>query len=215
MTAKQFAEKYAGKQIKFINSVKVGIVVGYTEVGYICIELINTANAWSSNEARIAGATLIFPCMSFSRHAIETLELMHEPVKPYPHKCKVCHSPARKTKNTYMCSNVKCKTWKKVRKQAAVIKNKDTNTDKDGFVICPACSSFVFETMYVSENYITDTGWLRNNECKNGHKWQITWRDGYKLKLYVFSADGSKIDENTYYKWVFENDHWSWIVCHY
>lgn len=67
-------------------------------------------------------------------------------MKTYPHICPYCKSPARKSGNLF-CSNVKCKSWKKIRKTFAnfdysrIKYGQGMTSDDPIIVVCPNCDN--------------------------------------------------------------------------
>jgi hypothetical protein len=102
-------------------------------------------------------------------------------IVPYPHKCKICKSPARVCVSFVMCSNDHCKTRKEIRKLAATAP-KLMGIDRDGYVLCKICQA-----------RITHASGLRyvNVVCGYKHAATHTWQEGELYhhrgtKTYIF-----------------------------
>jgi hypothetical protein len=237
MNSKDFAEKYANKPIKLIGKIAhsyklsidtiIGTCVGWVDYRgepqeqdgeYECIVIkpadnidyfgkevrANDRNWINATNKEIHWKSLIhvFPI----RHCIPVLKPI-KPVVAYPHICKVCKSPARKIGKKTLCSNDKCKSWKAVRQEAAIIAklHKDPNINNDGFVICHECKSFA--RTCITKSAITPFFYI--NKCMNGHRWECEWRAGYKMKridshgiisiaTYFELQSSGKLQENYY-----------------
>jgi hypothetical protein len=197
MTAKEFAEKYNGATVKDNGSGSIGVIVGYVAGSVcVCIQFENTTlPKWKIGEV----SAIIFDerkVKHFTRIMTCDLTVIKEVEQPklYPHTCKVCHSSARRIKQKFICSNVKCKTWKKIRAIAA--QNIVREIDKDGFVICPECKGLARDTNGLSNRF------NRRNICVNGHKWNSEWRHGYKIKCFSPGYADTFYEELTNIGWV-------------
>jgi hypothetical protein len=192
MTAKEFATKYQGRQV--IRGGRIGTIVGYTEYNSVCVDWGGGWNVWNVGQVE----SIIFApalCKGFARYNVSELTLVRDdkPVKPYPHTCNVCKKPARKAGKTSMCSNVKCKSWKNIRKQMATTKYVIKCLDKDNFVICPTCGAFAVSS------YPQTSRMIRTTICQFDHNWTLEWQFGYKQKKVL--ANGS-LDKHYYLKLV-------------
>jgi hypothetical protein len=105
--------------------------------------------------------------------------------KPYPHKCKLCKSPARKCESFVFCSNARCKSrvaFKKALPKPAVITY--SVVDKEGFVLCETCGGRLRTITMVEIDEppaYTKRDTYRSN-CDNGHYTMHTWKNGERLE---------------------------------
>ena len=131
----------------------------HSQQAYIPSYVVNTDEGWSWN---------IHPeCIKFTDKPVK-------PVKLYTSTCSVCHSPSRKS----FCSNVKCKSWKKLRKMAAQVKYEQGLTPEDPIVVsCHSCGKLAFligfEQVLRSGIVGTNVGDAYN--CSNSHCSYYGW----------------------------------------
>ena len=120
----------------------------------------------------------------------ECIKFTDEPTKPvklYSSTCSVCHSPSRKS----FCSNVKCKSWKKLRKMAAQVKYEQGLTRKDPIVVsCHSCGNMacVIGFDQVLNFAVVGSGIGDAYKCGNQHCYYYGWN------AYEFVVD-------RWYKW--------------
>lgn len=111
-------------------------------------------------------------------------------IKPYPHTCKVCKSPARKYDKMILCSNLKCKVNKIAKAILPKIK-KIISVDQEGFVLCPICGNIgtlpYYPTNYISTSHVFDIA------CRNDHRWPYKANQNDKIKngqtIYSYNAE--------------------------
>jgi hypothetical protein len=191
MTAKEFAIKYAGHEVCWTeaytkNKTKkdewhysrvVGRVFGYFNnfVAYeLCDDLAKILNVaddtyhrqwlsrhitYSTNER----LKWLFADVSAFKEAI-----VNKPINPYPHKCKVCHRPARKCSGFILCSNVKCKSRRKI----PVFKSFTEYNSKDNpiSVLCPVCNRLAMN-LFRNTNYV-----ISSLSCRNCSRQPYTFK---------------------------------------
>jgi hypothetical protein len=108
--------------------------------------------------------------------------------KPYPHKCKYCHSPARKIGKDTLCSN-RCKNGKKYIRSITknVVYKQDKELNEEGFIVCPVCGKEA-RLLYYEETPKPDEA-----GCDSKHRWPINIQKGYKFRY---------TDPVSHYVWV-------------
>ena len=209
MDKKEFAEKYAGRKVRLTASsddirigtanknTPIGIVVGYNLLDYynhILCQALSPATGdfkghppsstfkWSSTLDTNYETTGIFSVN------VEDIELVI-PIKPviaYPHKCKICHSPARKCVKATLCSNLKCKSRRKIKKLYAQCR----------YVKCPKCDSFADDASSTNgKNY-------HRARCLRGHLFDHIWQKNecFENGVFLFTYHGG-----------YGHDSWSWV----
>lgn len=203
MYAKEFAIKYAGRRVR-VNSgednfvpnydVKEAIVVGYFVANSNCSYLTVMAEeiaGWNKNGSSSIYQfwvrdvdTLAHSCYNIPLNENSDI-LINEPIisiKPYPHTCSHCSSPARKCKSMVLCSNVKCKSRRNVRKLIGKV-SKPTYR----LIMCPKCSTEAIGCNRIDK--LTEIGIFN---CLNGHKWNCNAPIGSAISqlnsVYVWSG---------------------------
>jgi hypothetical protein len=109
---------------------------------------------------------------------VQHLELLKpfKPVKPYPHTCKTCKKPARKIGKEALCSNVKCKSRRKLKLLKSMpLKFPDVNTDN--VIICNECGLL---PKLIYDGKLPENG--RRFLCDNGHSRVRILQNGQKIK---------------------------------
>lgn len=116
-SAEVFAQQNADKVVEFsvVNTIYTGRVIGHYG-GYVALiipPIFNTPYTFGSYPIKLVVS------QKFNTHDQVMFKQPKDlrvapknPVKPYPHTCKKCKSPARKCGSIVMCSNLKCKTRK-------------------------------------------------------------------------------------------------------
>jgi len=126
--------------------------------------------------------------------SVEDLELVEpessptQSIKCYPNTCPKCKSPARVRSGLVICSVIKCKANRPLRKRLFVGKpvvakaQINEGRDGDGYLICPTCGLRAYAT----------SGWLGKCDANelvtahcspynNKHTWEIIVRVGDKI----------------------------------
>jgi hypothetical protein len=201
-----FATKYANRQIrtydKWLGKEITGRIVGYADVygaSFVIIER-DDGGGWSATEDRSRGiwTAPLYPNKGYRHYTINELELIEElkPVKPYPHICKVCSSPARKCESITLCSNLHCRSRKKVSKKyktEPIIHG--SSPDYPLKVKCPICKCNVNQV-----NAYLPTHNYPAAYCKE-HKWQrYEFNVGYWYDVYSDGISQFLGHKNGYWK---------------
>lgn len=95
----------------------------------------------------------------------------------YPRICKKCKAPARKFRNTIMCSNNRCKSRKLFGK---LYNNPIIKSQFNEQVLCLQCGNTANHTLPPFNNPV-------KTYCIAGHSWEHNWIVGQK----VVQGDGS------------------------
>jgi hypothetical protein len=164
-----FAEKYAGKQIRLKKASITGRVVGYSDYAQsIIVVELNDNSGWRYPHHSFVRVVECDINKTFRFILINDLELVEEikPAKVYPNTCKNCKLPARKIGALVFCSNVKCKSRKKVNKlyKSASIIFGDSPTDPI-IVKCPVCKN-------ICEGLAHNMGKIGSAVMCPEHNWQ-------------------------------------------
>lgn len=197
-SAKEFAIKYAGRQVQITGSSPstlipnpLGRIIGYREP-YITLELEGESwNAsWECNINYIQQSLSFVVPIDSLRSEIKNIYRVWEvgqryitildvkPIVLYPSSCKFCKSVARKIGSIVFCSNSKCKTRNKFRKQykSKVIKRVGMN--------CPTCGEPATTS---SRGGAVSSGVYRLN-CNQVHSWNYSPKKGDILKCSLYGV---------------------------
>lgn len=131
------------------------------------------------------------------------------PPKPfYTSTCSICHKPSRKLKSSVACSNVKCKSWKLLKKALNLNTNKIIAGTYENpiVVLCPVCNKLATS---MATNEMNSSGYYGHSSyCSGGCMWQPysfvsdNWYEyvGGKVKAVSFVSSG-----RTKWKWSTDN----------
>lgn len=195
----KFATKHAGHKVKIVDvgsrlSGAIGRVVGYSTSNLaIAVEVLDLNGNWSIVRSIESSSTfvLVVDVASIAGNGtwrtIDSLELIEERKvnhNPYNHKCK-CGSKCRDMGNYSICSNLKCKSNKKMRMKL----NTYTGHYDPKRIICKACSSKVLEYW----SYRNGVGKFVCVKCKGESEYKLF--DGLLLARYSIWADGAGVKE--------------------
>lgn len=203
MSARQYAEKYAGQVVKIAPEFEkhynvppntpIGIVVGY-KIGTLgkpgsskvavwrdkhdFIYALDPKTSTKYNPVIIDAPDRSVGIYFLSVNYIQLLNAPQQtkPIDPYPNHCELCGSPARNGKWFTICSNDHCKANKTTLKALGPFPKIKTK-DADGFILCPLCQS----------NNITPNNNREGEDrqyylvCRRGHGFRHNWKDGEKL----------------------------------
>lgn len=109
-----------------------------------------------------------------------------KPVKPYPHKCKKCHSPARKCVDGMLCSNMRCKVRRDMNKKLPKYKH-----IKPKYIYCPDCADYAYYADHLIDPF--DDHKYRMT-CGNKHDFIYSIKDGEIIyqkryeKIYLYDS---------------------------
>lgn len=128
MNAEKFTKKYIGREIRLIKNETVYVKNNtvYTTLGMIigkCVGYNNDRVVIEANDEAIAAyPSILRPFANLAQHALyystSSIEVVNQvsAINPYPHICKLCHSPSRRCDSYILCSNNYCKSRNKLRK---------------------------------------------------------------------------------------------------
>lgn len=196
----------------FLSKNPIVIIIGYTEGCYSAyshtianevvirfIDPIASKSEWSPNGSLNRILKFVFldkNCERGWRVDKAFLELCDEvnnkpQVCLYTHKCKYCKSPSLiQNKRTIACSNPRCKSWRSIRKWAALIASKVPRIiDGDNFDN-PFIIKCVINNANCSISYVEPGGVLH---CRCGNS---TYFECLEDKWYAFIRD---IKEETFF----------------
>lgn len=225
MTAQEYAERYKGRRAKLLEGADfpagstpdeevIVSIVGHT------IDLINSPiNLYKSEQVVVIFEDKKFKTAEWNgqpnngrfqflvegltrgwRVPIECLELMEDviikPVKLYSQKCVYCKSSAiTRRGKTLACSNVKCKSWRWIRKNALVKKAVNKDCGNCGFgaskedpivLICAQCyTNSKIDTLDGKNNYY---------ECRCGNRTPMLYEVG-KWYRYGCLEEGIRVTQ--------------------
>lgn len=167
ITPKDFATLHAGKKAYVNELVGVGRIVGYTDK-YVYLE--------ARKELGVKGIKNIIKVVDiYDDTALigcgTKLAIIPE---AYPHKCKVCKSPARVCGSLTICSNLKCATIKSIHKFNA----KFPATRYPRHIKCPTCNMIANNARGIKYNQNTPMPFRRIMICPNKHKWELELQTG-------------------------------------
>ena len=208
MTNKEFAEMYAGREVELNGYGGGEYIVGYYASGYgNSGSIVIYAPNYSSRGFRVdqfdaARLTLFIPVkfeyrlIHFSSQTQVQLIEKPIPIKLYSGRCKVCSSPARINKGSVFCSNVKCKSWRKIRSA----KPQPPPTRSDRYIRCGLCGEYAVG----GESGTAGFEWAYR--CINGHTVNYIPQEG---DLLMTSLSRLRRDERGDFDYERINSMWS------
>lgn len=186
-SCEEIATQYAGRYIETTGLYDRDVrIIGYykhNQIEYVVAEIPNNEKAsykFTGNEENIFSGYLFktaerllpkYTLHYFSAKAVKSIIPLPKPFSLYTNKCKLCSSPARNNKATTLCSNVKCKSWLKIRVMAGKLKPKT----KYRYTVCHICGEIANEGSKVDYNKI-------EARCNNGHRWEVNDAFGVVVK---------------------------------
>ena len=163
LTNKEVAERYTNYEVglcerfdswKGTNGASIGIITGYTTLDsrIVIIDPYPVSLKWFDGiegykyvHTRVSNKP---PTNKIFRFYSTDLILHHKtyvkPV-PYPSKCSFCQQPSRKLAGFDMCSNVKCKSNKAMKKVLAKVKAPKPTLYN--YLVCPLCSEKAIDAL--------------------------------------------------------------------
>ncbi len=205
---KEFAEKYAGYEVKLIDNIArghsilgtiVGRVVGYNphSDNIVILEIIDVIERFGNGQPieevsyTKTADTITSKPFYYRFYCKELVPVRKSNVKPvvaYPHNCKSCKAPARKVGKIFICSRHCSKSSKTLGFYKRMIAPVILTHNKHNYVLCPQCGSL--PTGITGTNYINVT-------CVNGHKFEHTWKAGERINYaghsrYIWRVLGSR-----------------------
>ena len=152
---KKFAEENAGRRVKIIGKLTdndlpynaaelYGMIVGYhtspSNSIYGTDKYISVNFEEERDNKKCYHQDFVQYFAEFNRGWFveqRAIQILHKPynIVPYPHTCKKCKSPARKSKNIILCSNTKCSSTNK--------NNYIVKLPSMSIIKCPECNADV------------------------------------------------------------------------
>jgi hypothetical protein len=203
MSAKEYAEENAGRRIRVYvkaagpNSGLVAYpycrVVGW-QGNKICVEFEDVRLHQYCANPNMVGCVRTSPStpgIGIWIIEIEQVRFLKQsktpkptvPVKPYPHTCVVCKSPARNCASYVLCSNSKCKANKKFRKMVMA------NAPQITRIKCPTCKRNAIE-VGAARNKDKAPEWRFN--CDKKHIWAYVPKENDVVSCGVDHKPGAK-----------------------
>lgn len=208
MTAKEYAELYAGREVKanVYDKFRLCRIVGYSVYEadpYVALEVLDDSGGiWEAGRNSSLCLTvdlysIVHTCCWAKMEWIEMRAVDHKKAQLlYTNKCKVCYSPSRKCSSYTFCSNSKCKSRKKLNYLKA---NKPVKCiDKNGnrIIHCRVCLSKAVRQKY-------RIGATIEIICQNEH--DIAWElevgdvlDGEARKVFGYACESYRWDGNNW-----------------
>jgi len=123
---------------------------------------------------------------------------------PYPIKCSLCSSPARRFKNKTFCSNNKCKIARRIKTNILTkipYPRPLKFVDKDNVVLCPVCGGRAAGTRSIKDSPNHYKIMTRCGDCD--HFWDHVWESWQRCfannTLYSKDKDGYFRPDNMNY----------------
>ena len=179
-TCEEIAIQYAGRDIELYceppdRSIRIIGYYKYSSCQYVVVEMLNDGVLGLGSEESIFSGHLIKTAERllskntlyyYGVHQVKRILPIFKPSPLYTNKCGICSSPSRNNKAASICSNVKCKSWRKIRMEASRL---NKARPKYKLAMCPECGK---AANYGSSN---SSGTALMFECSyyGGHRWKL------------------------------------------